>query len=741
MSDDSDRQLGMWGATGVGVGAIVGGGILALAGDAFAATGPSAMIAFGLNGCIALLTALSFAEISSKFPESGGTYTFAKKVLSVEAAFIVGWVVWFASIVAAALYALGFGYFAASMTAALWPRSAGAAPSWLLGHTTVCGIGLAATACYAVRLMRSRAGGSQWTNVGKLVVFAVLIGGGIWALGDRSPRQLGEQLRPFFAQGMTGLLQAMGLTFIALQGFDLIAAVAGEIRDPERTIPRAMLGSLGIALAIYLPLLLVIATAGIPPGQSVTALSRESPETIVAAAAQNYLGIFGYWLVLVAGALSMLSALQANLFAASRVAMSMGRDRTLSPRLARLSPRRQTPASAVIVTALLVVAVLLIVPDVGAAGAASSLIFLITFALVHWITILVRQRSLRRPPPFRSPLFPLVPVAGGLCCAALAVFEGVAVPSAGRITLIWLSVGGLLFLVLFARRARLADESIAALDPELLRLRGRNPLVLVPIANPDSANSLMAVANTLAPPETGRVLTLTVSAVPTQGRRADDKRPPLENAQNVMHEVMAASVDSGRFPESLATVALEPWAEITRVAKLHRCESLLLGFSRLSDDAVQTPLDQVMSQVDCDVVVLRADRHWRLEQTRRILVSVGGRGGHDRLLARLLASLSRTAEREVRFLRVLPQRTSPKEQAQIERQLKRIAADLWAGPYQVDVQCSDALVETVAQHATHADLVVLGVQRVGRWQKQFGQFALQVARRTDRPLLLICRGG
>jgi amino acid transporter len=75
----AQRHLGLVAATGVGVGAIVGGGILALAGVAFATTGPAAILAFGLNGVIALLTALSFAEMSSKFPESGGTYTFARK--------------------------------------------------------------------------------------------------------------------------------------------------------------------------------------------------------------------------------------------------------------------------------------------------------------------------------------------------------------------------------------------------------------------------------------------------------------------------------------------------------------------------------------------------------------------------------------------------------------------------------------------------------------------------------------
>ena len=103
--EGSTRSVGLLGATGIGVGAIVGGGILALAGVAFGATGPSAILAFALNGIIALITALSFAQLASRFPESGGTYTIAKKVMSIETAFVIGWIVWFASIVAGVLYA------------------------------------------------------------------------------------------------------------------------------------------------------------------------------------------------------------------------------------------------------------------------------------------------------------------------------------------------------------------------------------------------------------------------------------------------------------------------------------------------------------------------------------------------------------------------------------------------------------------------------------------------------------
>ena len=103
--------MGLFGATVLGVGAIVGGGILALAGTAFSVAGPSAMVSFALNGGIALLTAASFARLARRFPESGGTYTYARNVFSIELAFVVGWVVWFASIVAGVLYALGFAAF------------------------------------------------------------------------------------------------------------------------------------------------------------------------------------------------------------------------------------------------------------------------------------------------------------------------------------------------------------------------------------------------------------------------------------------------------------------------------------------------------------------------------------------------------------------------------------------------------------------------------------------------------
>lgn len=494
-----DRSIGLFGATAIGVGAIVGGGILALAGVAFSSTGPSAILAFSLNGGIALLTVASFADLAKRFPQSGGTYTYAKNVLSIEAAFLVGWVVWFASILAGVLYALGFAAFAIEGLVRVVPEGA---ESWLLSAGARIGIALVTTVFLAGALVRRPSGGGNAATIGKLIVFAILIVGGAWTLAGTSPSVVTQQLDPFFSAGPTGLVQAMGYTFIALQGFDLIAAAGGEVRDPQRNLPRSMYLSLFIALLVYLPLLFMIATVGTPAGEPIGRAAATDEAGLVALAAEHFIGPAGFWLVIGAGVLSMLSALQANLFGASRIGLAMARDRTLPRALGALRPGSGAPGVAVAVTAGIVLLGTIAVQDVSVAGAASSLVFLVSFTMVHWAAILARRRSGER----RS----LRPYIGGLLCVALAVFQALAVPTAGILIGVLLAVGIIFYVTVLASGARLADSSAQARDADLARLRGRSPLVLVPIGNPASAAGLVDLAAIVRTPGVGRTLLLSV---------------------------------------------------------------------------------------------------------------------------------------------------------------------------------------------------------------------------------------
>jgi len=719
--DNKDqRHIGLFGATSIGVGAIVGGGILALAGVAFQSAGPSAILSFALNAIIALITALSFAEMASAFPKSGGTYAFAKRVYSVQMAFYVGWIVWFASIVAAVLYALGFSTFAHLVVVLLWPQTEAVISRPAL--QTI--LAVIAVLYYLFTLTRGAGGGGgQWINTAKMGVFLVLIFGGIPALFRAPAGTVSKALQPFFHYGPEGMLAAMGFTFIAFQGFDLIAAVSGEIKDPGQTIPKAMVYSLGAAVAVYLPLLFVVATVGIPEGESVVHLATVYPETMLAVAIENYLGRPGYWLVVAAALLSMLSALQANLLAASHIAYAMGVDRTLPAELAETHAVHKTPVKALVVSALTVVVIVIVVPGVAVAGAAASLIFLISFALTQRMALLARARGAGALDSFRVPFYPWLPRLGLLLCVALALFQAFSVPTAGVIVALWLVGGGVLYAQTFERRALVADAAAEAFDPDLIKLRGRIPVVLVPIANPENAAAMVEVAQALTPASVGRVLLLTVAL----------DLDHLATAQETVRQALMATSDGETSLEALTTVANEPWKEIGRVFDIHRCESLLLGLSRLEQLVEERNLEDLVEQIDTDVVILRAPKTWQARTATRVLVPVGGLGGHDALRARFLNSLRRTnPELAITYLAI-----AKRDRTKLLQRLDRVAQDEVGTGTSISV-VSDLrpTAEVLSEHAQEYDLVILGLQRQGK-QKVIGEVTLEVARRTETALVII----
>ena len=721
--------------------------------------------------------------MSTRFPESGGAYTFAKRVLSVRAAFGAGWILWFAYIVAGVLYALGFASYAVELIRILFYHSA--TPEWLQGRTPVVILALIPTVLYSASLIRHAAGGGQWATWGKICVFVVLLLVGFWALGTSDFETSRAKLVPFFPEGMSGLFQAMGLTFIALQGFDLIAAIAGEVKDPGRNIPRAMLLSLGAALVIYLPLLLIVSTVGTPDGQSVTQMSADNPETIMAVAVRRFMGPLGYWLVMIAALLSTLSALQANLLAASRIAQSMAEDRTLPAVLATIHPKLGTPHMAIYASTLTLVALLLAVPDLASAGAAASLIFLIAFALSHWTSILARKRDeadssaverfsalpsqgppissstthlkpSSHPPSsvgsseaallgpgessqiFQAPCFPLVPVVGGVACVFMAVFQALAEPAAGGIAAVWLGLGGLLYVALFSNRAETYDAFAEARDPALARMRGRSPLVLVPVANPKTVHGMVEVAAALAPPHVGRVLLLRVMLPP---QRQQQSPGALQEAHSVLTQALTTALESGHRPEGLVTIAPKPWREIGRVVRSHGCRGLVLGLPTRVSDMKAGPVEQLLNDLDCDVTLVRCDEGWRPRYANRILVPIGRRGHDIAMRARVLGSLHTDAAPQITWVTIIPTDTTELGEAQTRRYLLQLARDNVYGDPTLLVVRDDNPIEALATLADDHELLVLGMHRSSDGKRLFGDFNTAVVERTTIATLIIGGGG
>ena len=731
MASSTQRSISLLGATAIGVGAIVGGGILALSGVAFQITGPSAVLAFACNGIIAIITALSFAELATAFPQSGGTYAFAKRVLSVGTAFAVGWVVWFASIVAAALYAAGFAAFALEgLRAGLGDQ----APAFLSASYMLPGTAILSSALCAVIVMRSSGGSGLAMNILKVIVFAVLIFGGFIVFLQSDDINL-NNFKPFFANGGVGLIQTMGATFIALQGFDLIAAVAGEVKDPQRNLPRSMLYALGIALLIYLPLLIVIPLVGVPPGASIQALAAESPDTIIASAVGHYLGTFGFWLVIVAGILSMASALLANVFAAARIAQAMARDRTLAVSMERSHPRFGTPHVAILVTVGITACILIAIGDVAAAGSASSLIFLFAFALTHILCLVTRKRKPQHQ-GYRVPGWPYVPIIGALLCTSLALYQAISVPSAGVVCFIWLCIGAFAYAWHFGRRAKIFDAANEANDPDLLLLRGRSPLVLAPIANPKNAGLMAAVAGCIAAPQVGRVLLLHVVR-PANDK--DERDNALGDAAHVLQDSMAVALDNNVHCEAIATVAADAWQEIARVATTHRCASLLIGVHSLENDSVRAQIELLSKSIEANLLLLRASSNWSPKQVKRVLIPIGGRSVHVALRARLLAGLDRRSDSGITITYLLIDESLQSETSKYKRKThhSRLILDETSLEHDIKVINSSNVAEAICTEAAEYDLLILGLGNTAAGKPAIGGVIRSILNDSDKAIILL----
>lgn len=704
--EKNERIYNLLDATTIGVGAIVGGGILALSGVAFKEAGPSALVAFLLNGGIAFLTAMSFAEMATAFPENGGAYRYAKKVFSVRAAFGVGWVLAFAFISAAGLYAIGFAAYFVEGMYRVFTQIGIHLPEWTRSGTTQTVWALLAVGGYTFYLTKNSGGTGRIETVGKLALFLLILLGGFWMLGGTSSDQVTRSLDPFFPFGGTGILAAMGFTFITFQGFDIIAAVGGQVQTPSRTLPRAMFLSLAITLLVYLPLLFLLAVLGTPGDVGIAEFAARNTELLVGAGVRQFLGEPGYYLVMVAAVLSMLSALFANLLAASRVARSMAEDRTLPRFLAAGKENNGPPVRSVLSVAMVGVVFILLTTDVQSAGGAASLIFLLSFGLVHLTAYLGRIRGLKGEETYRTPFFPLVPVLGMILCVSLAGFQAMADVTAGGVALSWLLIGYIVYRQFLSGSARVMDAQDEAKDPSIQRLRGKNPLVLVPVSHPEHSRSLIQVADALVPPGVGRVLLLKVIST--------NQTEPVElsSTRKLLGEALGESVQSSAWPRTLVTFSDDTPREIVTVAREKQCETILLGMQGIRELAESSTVPYILDRISCDIVLLAAPDGWSLADVDTVLIPVAGRRFHDELRARILTSLNRKGACKVRYLHVMPGHASFRQLREMKKELQARAREESDAPFDVDVKRSDEPESVLGEAAAKSELVVLG-RRVG----------------------------
>ena len=380
------RRLTLGGAVAIGLASMIGAGVFAAFAPAAAAAGDWLLVGLAVAAFVAFANASSTGQLAARYPESGGAYRYGRIRLGEWPGFLAGWgfvVGKTASCAAMAMTAADY------LVPAAWERPVAIAAVVVLAGVNLLGITRTARAATVIVTI-------------VLAVLALVVVAGITVAGDSGGR-LGVTTPGFDVGGAYGVLQSAGLLFFAFAGYARVATLGEEVRDPARTIPRAIAVSLGIVVVVYAVIAVVLLTA---LGAPVLATSDAPLAGVVAVAGWAW----AVPVVQVGAALAALGALLALIAGIGRPALEMARDRELPVALATVHPRFQVPYVAEIAVAVVIVALILVADLRGAIGFSSFGV--LVYYLVANLSAITQPREDRRVPRALS-------VAGAIGCVVL----------------------------------------------------------------------------------------------------------------------------------------------------------------------------------------------------------------------------------------------------------------------------------------------------------------------------------
>ena len=763
------RTLGLFEATMIGVGAMIGAGVFVLTGIAAGEAGPAAIIAFALNGIVTAFTAFSYAELASAIPEAGGGYSFVKRTMPPALGFLAGWMLWFAYTVACALYAVGFGGYFVELLGGYWPAAHSALLGTLGHQASVAVVTFLICAFFiALNVLGADVTGKaeNVVTMAKIIVLVLFVAFGLVALIQR-PDAL-SAFSPMFPKGFGGVIVAMGLTFIAFEGYDLIATVSEEVKEPTKNIPKATFISLGIAVTIYLFILLVSIGAVDPAkfevyGKIYDQLPAELEvyepvdptdpeiktsweilglykETGIVRAAENFMPKFGVALIVFGGLFSTMSALNASVLASSRVGFSMGRERMLPPALSAIHPLRRTPHIAVLVTGVIIVAMAVGLP-LEVVGSGASLMFLLSFALTNAAMIRIRVTEPDLPRGYRAPLFPLLPILGIIFNLGLAVYQFTFQPMAWYVGLVWVALGAVVY-VAYTMRAGEEEERLPVKILHEERLVPRDYKVLIPLANVDQARMMGILGAAIAKERDGEVFALHVVRVPVQ-LSISDGRMFLREGKPILEEAISQAREIDVPVHTMIRLDRHIGRAITETARERRVDLMLLGwpgYTASPHHAFGSVIDLVAVNPPCDLAVVRFRKR---RKPRRILVPTSG-GANTALSIRLAIDQARrfaesTGESPTVTLLYIcvPADACPEARAAGFELLRNLASG-YDYPLEVKVQPADDVVAGIVDESAHHDLIVIGATAERLFdQVLFGTIPERVALRAPVTVMMV----
>jgi len=740
------RDLGLFTITMVGVGAMIGAGIFVLTGIAAGTAGPALMLAFAANGLVTFLTALAYAELGSAIPEAGGGYLWVKEGLPGPNAFLAGWMSWFAHAVAGSLYALGFSSYL-RLVLQEFHVTLFNLPLVYLDKPLAVVIALIFIAINFKGVSETGTAGNIVT-VAKIIIIGLFIASGLYAIYQH-PVYL-EKFTPLAPKGFGGVLAAMGLTYIAFEGYEIIVQAGEEVKNPKKNIPRAVLLSLAIVIPIYI-LVAVAAVGAVDTGSAMPSWQwlGNHKELGLAEAARQFMPL-GTALLLIGGILSTMSALNATTFSSTRVSFAMGRDRNLPDFFAKINPETKTPYLALIASGTLIILMAVAVP-IEDVAAAADVMFLLLFLQVNIAIITIRRKyGDKLDYGFLIPFFPFTPILAIVLMIVIAVFMFEFSPLAWYFVIGWIGIGFVLYYT-YARKRERAKKATPIVLQQMISANEEEGLykVLVPVSNPNTVNTLIDFAGMVAQSKDGEVVLLNVITIPSQSPLEVGQRY-IKKAQEEILDKAVERLASRDIPvRAVVRIARKPAQGIIDQVEEHNVDMVVMGWRGSPSHpktVIGTNIDQVMKDADCDVVVLRGDDFTDIKNMF-IPVAHPAQAG---LMLRIGEMFAENQSTELDLYHFVSPEIGQNEDAR-QRRVEGIYKGLEdanndtpekepKGRRNIHVESESDIVKTIVDYSSKYDATILGAAREGWFRKLVvGTKPEQIARLAKGKLLIVKR--
>ncbi len=684
------QGLGLAEALAIGIGVMVGG-IFVLPGLIIAQAGPGAVLAFALGGLIALLAAMCASEVATGMPKSGGGYYFISRALGPLWGAVIGWGSWFGLIFATGFYMVGFAQYAAPLL-----------------HLPATAIAVGMTVLLVgLNLIGSHVAGKA-QNLIVLVVLAVMalfIGAGV--LHGDAAELLTKPLLPF---GPTSLLMATATLFVVYCGFGEIAAVAEEVRDPARNLPRALLGSVVAVTLIYCAVIALCVALGGAGGADSSRLMADL--------AEQMLGSGGLVIVSTGAILSMLSAANASIMSAARISFAMGRDRLVWDRLNQVHPRFRVPHLAILMTGALII-ICILIGNLKLLAEAAGLLHLLLYGLICVACIILRGARLEAySPAYRVPLYPLLPLVAALGCLVLALFvERVVVLSS--LLIVAFAAGH--YYMFGRKRTELRGAwpyflRRGLLEPALSSVERWGataddiPTAVVAVANPQHEPARLQIAAAMMGPVQGEVLVVNVFLAELDDDFSDELLgryyQTIEQRNQALQQAAAPIIQAGAKVVSHVPVASSVFCGLLSAAQASAASLVFFGWPDRASSSYEESL-RLLGGLDH---YLRANLLVLREQgpvpAQNILALIDD-SLHGDLALLCAARLTNSWNAQLTVAGLIAEASSEAAYAEATAALEaRVGDRVRAGVRPI---AAGSMPAAVAAEAAFADMIVLGV--------------------------------